>query len=100
MTKPVVVPPIVTSCCRSCDLRPQVKSNLGELLFSLSYLPTAERLTIVIMKARNLSPQLIEWQEQTKTISKFGRKNARARVCVCVCVCVGGWVWFCAWLSE
>ncbi|XP_023245465.1 uncharacterized protein LOC106637445 [Copidosoma floridanum] len=27
---------------------------LGELLFSLSYLPTAERLTLVIVKARNL----------------------------------------------
>ncbi|XP_046830240.1 uncharacterized protein LOC124429248 [Vespa crabro] len=28
--------------------------HLGELLFSLSYLPTAERLTLVVVKARNL----------------------------------------------
>lgn len=28
--------------------------TLGELMFSLSYLPTAERLTLVVVKARNL----------------------------------------------
>ncbi|XP_055611877.1 synaptotagmin-12 [Uranotaenia lowii] len=31
------------------------RSQLGELMFSLSYLPTAERLTVVIVKARNLN---------------------------------------------
>ncbi|XP_055523912.1 uncharacterized protein LOC129717779 [Wyeomyia smithii] len=31
------------------------KSKLGELMFSLSYLPTAERLTVVVVKARNLN---------------------------------------------
>ncbi|EAT37121.1 AAEL010851-PA [Aedes aegypti] len=31
------------------------KSQLGELMFSLSYLPTAERLTVVVVKARNLN---------------------------------------------
>lgn len=30
------------------------KSVWGELMFSLSYLPTAERLTVVVVKARNL----------------------------------------------
>lgn len=30
-------------------------SNWGDLMFSLSYLPTAERLTVVVVKARNLS---------------------------------------------
>nr|XP_024217108.1 synaptotagmin-12-like isoform X2 [Halyomorpha halys] len=30
------------------------ENSLGEILFSLSYLPTAERLTVVIVKARNL----------------------------------------------
>lgn len=30
--------------------------NWGELMFSLSYLPTAERLTVVVVKARNLKP--------------------------------------------
>lgn len=29
-------------------------TNWGELMFSLSYLPTAERLTVVVVKARNL----------------------------------------------
>lgn len=29
-------------------------SPYGELMFSLSYLPTAERLTVVVVKARNL----------------------------------------------
>lgn len=29
-------------------------SPFGELMFSLSYLPTAERLTVVVVKARNL----------------------------------------------
>ncbi|XP_033629389.1 synaptotagmin-5-like [Asterias rubens] len=34
---------------------PQARQgSLGDLLFSISYLPTAERLTVVIMKARNL----------------------------------------------
>lgn len=28
--------------------------RLGELMFSISYLPTAERLTLVVVKARNL----------------------------------------------
>ncbi|XP_070574364.1 synaptotagmin-10-like [Ptychodera flava] len=39
-----------------CDLQPCTvkQAELGDLLFSLSYLPTAERLTVVIMKARNL----------------------------------------------
>ncbi|XP_074657753.1 synaptotagmin-10-like [Tubulanus polymorphus] len=32
----------------------QTESPLGELLVSLSYLPSAERLTVVIMKAQNL----------------------------------------------
>lgn len=27
---------------------------MGELMFSLSYLPTAERLTVVVVKARKL----------------------------------------------
>ncbi|XP_014673889.1 PREDICTED: synaptotagmin-12-like [Priapulus caudatus] len=30
------------------------QNDLGDIMFSLSYLPTAERLTIVIVKARNL----------------------------------------------
>ena len=32
----------------------QVSTDLGEILFALCYLPTAGRLTTVIMKAKNL----------------------------------------------
>lgn len=32
----------------------QKPTEYGDIMFSLSYLPTAERLTIVIVKARNL----------------------------------------------
>lgn len=32
----------------------QKGTEFGEVMFSLSYLPTAERLTLVIVKARNL----------------------------------------------
>lgn len=32
----------------------QKGTECGELMFSLSYLPTAERLTVVVVKARNL----------------------------------------------
>jgi len=39
---------IPLSDSRKCNAR------WGELMFSLSYLPTAERLTIVVVKARNL----------------------------------------------
>ncbi|XP_013782740.1 synaptotagmin-12-like isoform X4 [Limulus polyphemus] len=32
----------------------QKETDLGDIMFSLSYLPTAERLTVVVVKARNL----------------------------------------------
>lgn len=35
----------------------QRSTELGEVMFSLSYLPTAERLTVVLVKARNLKFQ-------------------------------------------
>ncbi|KAG8279041.1 Synaptotagmin-12 [Homalodisca vitripennis] len=35
----------------------QTNTELGEVMFSLSYLPTAERLTVVLVKARNLKFQ-------------------------------------------
>ncbi|XP_058063248.1 uncharacterized protein LOC131213256 [Anopheles bellator] len=38
---------------RDCSY--QKGSHLGELMFSLSYLPTAERLTVVVVKARNIA---------------------------------------------
>ncbi|XP_070531830.1 synaptotagmin-1-like [Ptychodera flava] len=39
--------------------RPEVipkRPDLGDVMFSLAYLPSAERLTVVILKARNLRP--------------------------------------------
>lgn len=33
---------------------PQAADAVGEILLSLSYLPTAERLTVVVVKAKNL----------------------------------------------
>lgn len=35
-------------------LFPQAADAVGEILLSLSYLPTAERLTVVVVKAKNL----------------------------------------------
>lgn len=32
----------------------QAVDSVGEILLSLSYLPTAERLTVVVVKAKNL----------------------------------------------
>ncbi len=36
------------------DVSLQAVDAVGEILLSLSYLPTAERLTVVIAKAKNL----------------------------------------------
>ncbi|XP_022079221.1 synaptotagmin-12-like isoform X2 [Acanthaster planci] len=41
-------------------------ADLGDILFSLSYLPTAERLTVVIVKARGL-----KWTENKVTADPF-----------------------------
>ncbi|XP_078000612.1 synaptotagmin-12-like [Glandiceps talaboti] len=40
--------------------------DLGDVMFSLSYLPTAERLTVVVVKARNL-----KWLEDKKSADPF-----------------------------
>ncbi|XP_058807672.1 uncharacterized protein LOC131673590 [Phymastichus coffea] len=45
-------PPATTWLPLVCPATP--RPVLGELMFSLSYLPTAERLTLVVVKARNL----------------------------------------------
>ncbi|XP_048517528.1 synaptotagmin-12 [Dendroctonus ponderosae] len=41
----------------------QKGTEFGEILFSLSYLPTAERLTVVVVKARNLKFPLTSTME-------------------------------------
>lgn len=56
----------------------QKPTEYGDIMFSLSYLPTAERLTIVIVKARNL-----KWADSSRdyggqwSISNWLRKVSR-----------------------
>ncbi|XP_075159198.1 synaptotagmin 12 [Haematobia irritans] len=47
------LPKPVTTWIPLTDSR-KVNAQWGEIMFSLSYLPTAERITIVVVKARNL----------------------------------------------
>ncbi|XP_061386086.1 uncharacterized protein LOC133320998 [Musca vetustissima] len=47
------IPKPITTWIPLTDSR-KVNAQWGELMFSLSYLPTAERITIVVVKARNL----------------------------------------------
>ncbi|XP_072045462.1 synaptotagmin-12-like isoform X2 [Amphiura filiformis] len=42
------------------------QADLGDILFSLSYLPTAERLTVVVVKARNL-----KWSDKKVVADPF-----------------------------
>ena len=51
----------------------QESVDLGEIMFSLCYLPTAGRLTLTVIKCRNLKAMDI---------------TGYSGVCVCVCVCV------------
>lgn len=37
--------------------------EIQEVLVSLSYLPSAERLTVLMMKARNLFPQQVRYKK-------------------------------------
>ncbi|XP_017112738.1 uncharacterized protein LOC108136227 isoform X2 [Drosophila elegans] len=59
---------IPLSDSRKCNAR------WGELMFSLSYLPTAERLTIVVVKARNLkldADQPVDLPESMDTVNSI-----------------------------
>lgn len=51
------MPKPITTWIPLTDSR-KCNAKWGELMFSLSYLPTAERLTIVVVKARNLQLQV------------------------------------------
>ncbi|XP_004535416.1 uncharacterized protein LOC101450201 [Ceratitis capitata] len=53
------MPRSVTTWIPLTDSR-KCNAQWGELMFSLSYLPTAERLTIVVVKARNLKMEIKE----------------------------------------
>lgn len=46
-------------------------TEFGEIMFSLSYLPTAERLTVVVVKARNLKFQAPTSMEVFVKVSKY-----------------------------
>lgn len=45
----------------------QEKVDLGELMMSLCYLPTAGRLTVTVIKARNLKPMDLNGNSGTGT---------------------------------
>lgn len=45
--------------------------EIQEVLVSLSYLPSAERLTVLMMKARNLFPQQVEYRYIASIIRAF-----------------------------
>ncbi|XP_029194456.2 synaptotagmin-6-like [Acropora millepora] len=49
----------------------ETNADLGEILFSLSYMPTAERMSVVLMKARNLNPPLSDWDTESRPINPF-----------------------------
>lgn len=58
-----------------CAVTLQAVDAVGEILLSLSYLPTAERLTVVVAKCKNLV-----W-----TNNKTTAGQTRLSVCSCVC---------------
>ena len=65
----------------------QESAELGEILLSLSYLPTAERLTVVVMKAKDLrvpvtTPSSGEICSINYTITCIGQRSI---VCVYYC---------------
>ncbi|KAG5684125.1 hypothetical protein PVAND_013369 [Polypedilum vanderplanki] len=53
-------------------------TNCGDLMFSLSYLPTAERLTVVVVKARNL--KAIRDENENHAISENEIQNVYVKV--------------------
>ncbi|GFW51657.1 transposable element Tcb2 transposase [Trichonephila clavipes] len=59
-------------CSALNDLNCIKPVGCGELLFSLSYLPTAERLTVVVVKARNLV-----WTDEKESA---GRRPRQGRI--------------------
>ncbi|XP_018796620.1 PREDICTED: uncharacterized protein LOC108973671 [Bactrocera latifrons] len=60
------MPRPVTTWIPLTDSR-KCNAQWGELMFSLSYLPTAERLTIVVVKARNLKTEIKEGGSKVMT---------------------------------
>lgn len=61
---------LVGNVCVCVCVFPQESVDLGEIMFSLCYLPTAGRLTLTVIKCRNLKAMDI---------------TGYSGVCVCVC---------------
>lgn len=59
-------------------------ASCGDLMFSLSYLPTAERLTVVVVKARNL--RLTNDENENHTINGNDIQNVYVKVCKSICI--------------
>ncbi|XP_060530739.1 synaptotagmin-12-like [Cylas formicarius] len=68
----------------------QKGTEFGELMFSISYLPTAERLTVVVVKARNLKFSVgasgdsfvkVYLMQQNKKINKKKTSSKRGEQC-------------------
>ena len=58
------------------------QEKLGDICFSLRYVPTAGKLTVVILEAKNL-----------KKMDVGGLSGEKShKVCVCLCVCDGPFV--------
>lgn len=69
-------------------------TNCGDLMFSLSYLPTAERLTVIVIKARNLRPTNDENENHTTNESDI--QNVYVKVCEAAFIIK----YICCWYSH
>ncbi|XP_019620802.1 PREDICTED: synaptotagmin-4-like [Branchiostoma belcheri] len=47
------------------DLKPTKQDGLGEILFTLNYLPTAEKLTIVVIKVKDMAAHKVTSQSKS-----------------------------------
>ncbi|XP_071943590.1 synaptotagmin-10-like [Antedon mediterranea] len=70
------------------------QDDLGDILFSLSYLPTAERLTIVVIKGRDLKPMDIDGSSDPfvkVSLMKGGKKVRKKKTTVKRSTCSPVW---------
>lgn len=61
-------------------------ASCGDLMFSLSYLPTAERLTVVVVKARNL--RVTNDENENHTVNGSDIQNVYVKVCKSICIII------------
>eukprot|EP00057_Strongylocentrotus_purpuratus_P015222 XP_011669696.1 PREDICTED: synaptotagmin-5 [Strongylocentrotus purpuratus] len=70
------------------------KEELGDILFSVSYLPTAERLTVVVLKARNLKTMDINGSSDPfvkVSLLQGGRRVKKKKTSIRKCNCNPTW---------